>query len=106
MPARLILAMFATLAVAMFAAPFPAAARCGAKVVLYAAHWCPYCKKTESFLAANGVRYQRIEVADNPLAQRAMRTRFGTTSVPVVIVDGKHVVGFDERWLRRALCLR
>ncbi len=106
MPARLNLAMFAALAAAILAAPSAAEARCGSAVTLYAAYWCPYCKKTERFFSDHGVRYERVEISDNPLAQRAMRTRFGTTAVPVVVVDGKHVVGFDERWLRRALCLR
>ena len=97
--------MFALVVFAAIASP--AHANCGNQgVYLFSAHWCPACQATERFLTSNRVSYQRIEVTDNPRAQNFMRERFGTTAIPVVVVDGGYKLGYNSAWLQAALCLQ
>jgi glutaredoxin 3 len=102
----LTVALLAGLA-SIFLSAAPAEARCGSKgVVLYDAYWCPYCKQVKDLFARHGVRYRRIETTRNQQAQAEMMRRFGTVTVPVIVVDGTAVIGFDESRLRQLLCLR
>ncbi len=81
--------------------PFSGAkAGCGDSVTVYAQEGCPWCQKVENFLNENGVQYERIE-ADFGMTQRL----FGKRVVPVTIVDGIYIIGFNESSLRRVLCL-
>jgi glutaredoxin len=85
----------------------PVHANCGIRgVFVFSAYWCPACRATEQFLASYRVSYQRLEVTGNQQVQQFMREHFGTTAIPVVVVDGNHVLGYDAVWLREALCLR
>ena len=73
-------------------------------IYLFSAHWCRYCKETEAFLDKHRVAYRRIEVTKNPEAQKYMMENYGTTAVPVMVVDREHVVGYDLEWATDALC--
>lgn len=95
---------FFLLAHAAFVPIGSAKAACWQSVTVYAETGCPYCAKTEQFLSENGVQYERIEV-DNADVIDEIQQKFGARSVPVVVVDGRFVVGYDEAWLRQNLCL-
>ena len=85
----------------------PANASCGRDgVVLFAAYWCPYCRRAEIFLKAQQIPYRRIETSNNRRIQLFMLRQFGTTGVPVIVIDNSFRVGFDEGWLKKALCLQ
>ncbi len=77
-----------------------AKAGCGDSVTVYAREGCPWCEKVETFLNDNGVQYERIE-ADYEMTQRLFAKRV----VPVTVIDGIYIIGFNESALRRALCL-
>jgi glutaredoxin len=84
----------------------PANAQCGSQgVFVFGADWCPACRATEKFLAGNGVNYQRLEVTNNLPVQQFMREHFGSTAIPVVVIDGNVRLGYDPNWLRDALCI-
>jgi glutaredoxin len=85
----------------------PAHASCGSGgVFLFKAYWCPVCRVVEQFFASYGVTYRQIEVTDNAPAQEFMREHFGSTAIPVVVVDGNVNVGYNAEWLKDALCIR
>jgi glutaredoxin len=95
-----------TAAVLLATAVPPADAECGSRgVYIFSAYWCPVCRTTEQFLERYGVNYQRLETTNKPDVQEFMRHNFGTTAIPVVVVDSEFLVGFDAFWLRAALCI-
>ena len=66
------------------------------KVEIYSLPECIYCKKAKAYFKANNIKYEDINVKDNEKAQKEMEDISGQRSVPVIVVDKKVIVGFDE----------
>jgi glutaredoxin len=98
-------AVFLMLAMTTLLPVGQAEAACGTSVTVYAKEGCPFCEKTENFLNENGVEYTRLDVED-PDVLRELQQNYNTSYVPVVVVDGQHVIGNNIGWLRQVLCLR
>jgi len=65
-------------------------------VKVYTTGTCPYCTMVKEFLTQNGVAYDERRVDEDPDAyEEFIRLNVGR-SVPVTIVDGETVVGFDR----------
>ena len=73
------------------------------EVKVYSTPTCPWCKKAKQFLDANGVAYQDLNVAQDRAARDEMVKKSSQTSVPVIIIDGEIVVGFNEPVLKTKL---
>lgn len=85
--------------------PATAQAACGnGGVYVFETNSCPYCTKVKLILARHNVPYKTID-ATNPRARAFMIEKFNTVAVPVTVIDGSHVIGFNESQLRHRLCL-
>lgn len=77
------------------AAPAPSGAH---DVVLYTTSWCGWCRKTQAWLDAQGVSYVNKDVEDDPDAGAEMRELTGGDGgIPVVVIDGEVIQGYNER---------
>lgn len=86
------------------AAPRPSAPGPGARAVVYSAAWCAACKKTKAWLAEQGVAVEERDVDRDPRALSELVAIAGKNpSIPVTVVGGRAVGGFDPDELRRAL---
>ena len=74
-------------------------------VTIYTTHTCPWCRKTKEFFSKNKVKYREINVAEDQEAAQEMIKKSGQTGVPVSVIDGEVIIGFDEPRLRKALKL-
>lgn len=77
-----------------------------ASVKVYSTPTCPWCIKTKEFLKANKVAFTNIDVSTNKAAAQEMVKKSGQMGVPVIDIDGKILVGFDEGKLKSALNLK
>ena len=75
------------------------------KVKIYTTPTCVYCKMAKEFFKANNVQYEELDVAKDINARNEMIQKSGQMGVPVIEIDGKIVIGFDEPELRKALKL-
>jgi len=75
------------------------------KVVIYTIPTCPWCKKTKQFLKNNKVKFQNIDVSKNLAKKKDMIKKSGQEGVPVIDIDGKIIVGYDEKELKKLLKL-
>jgi glutaredoxin 3 len=75
------------------------------RVKLYSAPFCPYCKMARDFLVQHGVKFEEINVQEDPAGALEMIRKSGQTGVPVIDVDGRIIVGFDRQKLAEALGL-
>jgi glutaredoxin len=66
-----------------------------AEVVIYTAKWCGWCRKALDHLDSRGVSYRNRDIEDDPEASRDLRHLTGSTSIPVLEIDGELVRGFD-----------
>jgi len=80
------------------------------KVFLWALSTCMWCKKTKKFLDDNGVEYTYVfvdllEGEDRDKALEEVAKHNSSVSFPTILVNGKCIVGFDEKRIKEALCL-
>lgn len=70
-------------------------------VIVYSTPTCPWCKKAKEFLKKNNVKFKSVDVSSNSKAAQEMMKKSGQMGVPVIDVDGKIVIGFDEDKLKK-----
>lgn len=72
------------------------------EVLLYATDWCGYCKASREFFAANGIRYIEHDIEKSSVAL-AEHKKLGGNGVPLIVVGGEVVNGYNEAALRQLL---
>lgn len=74
------------------------------EVVLYTTSWCGWCDKTRAWLDAKGVEYVDKDVERDEDAALEMRELTGGDGgVPIVVIDGQVIRGFDQARMRKLL---
>lgn len=74
-----------------------------ATVKIYSTPTCPWCKKAKEFFKANNVKFTDVDVSADEAAQKEMVEKSGQMGVPVIEIDGKILVGFDQTKIEEAL---
>jgi glutaredoxin-like YruB-family protein len=74
-------------------------------VKIYSTESCIWCKKAKAFFKENKVKYTNIDVGNNQENVKKMVEISGQTGTPVIVVDKKVMVGFDEDKLKKLLKL-
>jgi len=72
-------------------------------VTLYTTPTCPYCHQVKGFLSQREVSFKEVDVSRDPQAAAEMVRISGQRGVPVTVVDGEAVVGYDPRRLEQLL---
>lgn len=67
-----------------------------AEVKVYSTSTCPYCVRLKEYLEHKNIDFQDIDVSSNRAAIQEMVRLTGQMGVPVVVIDGTVVVGFDK----------
>ena len=84
------------LAAAKAAAPSATAMSGSHDVVVYTTSWCGWCKKTRAWLDQQGVDYENRDVEANAEWAEEMHDLTGSGGVPVIVIDGEVIKGFDQ----------
>jgi len=72
-------------------------------VKIYTTPTCGYCHQARSFLDGLGVEYTEYDVSRDRAAAEEMVSMTGQMGVPVIVVDGEAVIGFDQSRLQTLL---
>lgn len=75
------------------------------KVIVYSTDSCPWCKKAEEYLKSNNVEFEVKNVAEDHDAAVEMVQKSGQQGVPVLDIDGKVIVGFNQMEIDSSLGL-
>jgi glutaredoxin-like YruB-family protein len=75
-------------------------------VKIYTTSACPFCNMVKGFLKTNDVKFEEINLENNPKAIDEMIKKSGQTGVPVLDVNGTVIVGFDVEKIKKALKLK
>ena len=68
-----------------------------AAVIIYSTLMCPFCMKAKNLMDSKGVVYEEIFVdKDQSKLTEMLEKSNGKRSVPQIIINGKHVGGFDD----------
>lgn len=68
-------------------------------VIMYGTDWCPYCKKARTYFKSNGINFIEYDIEKNDFAKR-MYDLLGGKGVPLILVHGKKLSGFDAQGFR------
>ena len=66
---------------------------------------CSWCKKAKAYFRENGVRFKEIDVSRDARAASDLVRKTGQMGVPVIEIDGRPIVGFDQAKIDRLLGL-
>ncbi|MDD4989089.1 MAG: glutaredoxin family protein [Candidatus Pacebacteria bacterium] len=75
-------------------------------VIIYSTPTCHYCHMAKEFFDTNGIKYTDKNAASDLAARKEAVEKSGQMGVPVIDIDGKIIVGFNESELRKALGIK
>lgn len=75
------------------------------RVIVYSSPTCVWCMRAKTYLRTRGVPFRDVDVSRDPAAARNLVRRTGQMGVPVIEVDGRPIVGFDQARIDTALGL-
>jgi glutaredoxin len=71
-------------------------------VEIYTSDSCIQCIKAKEFLKNNNIEYIEHNISKNSEDRRAL-IGMGYMSIPVTIINGEHVLGFDLNRMKKLL---
>jgi len=75
------------------------------RIVVYGTQTCPYCVQLKEFLKNNGVDFEDIDISVDPEKGQEVAEKTGQIGIPVIDIDGRFIVGFDQKTIKEALGL-
>ena len=72
------------------------------KVEIFSSDTCKYCVELKDYLKENNVEYIDYNISIDEEARRNL-IKLGYMSVPVTLINGNHVLGFDKLRIRQLL---
>ena len=75
------------------------------KVEIYSTPFCAYCKMAKEYFRQNNVPYTEYDVSKDVAKQQEMIVKTHQYGVPVIIINGQIVLGFDSAKINHILGL-
>jgi glutaredoxin len=72
------------------------------QVVMYSTDWCGYCKQARSLFKSAGVEYHEYNIEKSAEGLKQYKA-LGGRGVPLIIINGKILRGFDKGQILREL---
>lgn len=72
-------------------------------ITIYSTPTCHYCNEAKKFMKENNIAYTEHNVASDLEQRKIMVDKSGQLGVPVIEIDGKIMVGFEEGRFKEAL---
>ena len=76
------------------------------KVKMYSTTWCGFCAAARNFFEAHKIHYTKVDIEKNPKEAQEMMEKSGQMGVPVIDIDGKIIIGFDQPAIKKALKIK
>ena len=74
------------------------------KVVIYSTPTCTYCLMAKDFFREKGVEFEEIDVSGSEeKREELLKLTDGQMGVPVIVIDGTVVFGFDKNGIEELL---
>jgi len=67
-----------------------------AEVTIYTTPTCPWCHRAKAWLRDKKIRYREIDITSDRSGLDEMVNISGQTGVPVIVVGGEVIVGFNQ----------
>jgi len=65
------------------------------EVIVYSSNTCPHCVTAKEYLTEKGVSFIEKNIQTDAEARKELMQK-GIMAVPVLVIDGETIVGFDK----------
>ncbi|MCT4509931.1 MAG: glutaredoxin family protein [Tepidibacter sp.] len=65
------------------------------KIEIYSSNTCGYCDMAKDYFKKNNLKYIEYDISRD-VTHRKRLMNMGYTSVPVILIEGEEILGFDE----------
>ncbi len=72
-------------------------------IVVYSTPTCAYCNKAKQYFKENHIPFTDYNVARDQRKAEEMMRKSGQMGVPVIDINGKIIIGFNQPEIERAL---
>jgi glutaredoxin 3 len=72
-------------------------------IIVYGAPWCAFCHSAMQYFDQIGVKYNYIDVDQDPAKGMEAVEKSGQRGIPVIDINGEIIVGFDRPRIDTAL---
>ncbi|ADK79475.1 MULTISPECIES: glutaredoxin domain-containing protein [Sediminispirochaeta] len=72
-------------------------------ITIYTTPSCGYCVKAKEYFRGRGVNFTEYNVAQNMQKAEEMVKKSGQMGVPVIDINGRIIIGFNQSEIERAL---
>jgi glutaredoxin 3 len=66
------------------------------KVLIYTMTTCPYCQAAKKLLGKKGVRFEEINLDEQPERWTECEKKSGLSTVPQIFIGGRHLGGCED----------
>ena len=75
------------------------------EIKIYTTPTCKWCQKLKDWLKSKKIKYEERDISEsqNKTFRDELIQKSGQLAVPVIDIDGKILIGFDEKELEKAL---
>ena len=74
-----------------------------AQIKIYSLPTWPHCKEAKEYLSSKNLDFSVLNVAEDKDARDEMITLTNQRAVPVIVIDDKIIIGFDQHKIDSAL---
>ncbi|MCT4662608.1 MAG: glutaredoxin family protein [Tissierellales bacterium] len=71
-------------------------------ITIFTSSTCPYCISAKDYFKHKNIPFEEKNVSTDPSARKELMAK-GYMGVPVIIIDGEELIGFDEERLNKIL---
>jgi len=73
------------------------------RIIVFSTPNCGWCRKLKSYLREKGFKYRDVDISKDIKAADDMVRKTGQKGVPVTLINGRSIVGFNRNEIDRAL---
>ena len=66
------------------------------RITLYSTTYCTYCLAAKRLLNERKIGFEEINLSGDDAQIAAVKSNYGHSTVPIILLDGKLIGGFDE----------
>lgn len=74
------------------------------KVDIYTSSSCVYCHEAKEFFQENNIDFTEYNISDDIEARKTLMKK-GYRSVPLIVIDGEEILGFDKDEIEQKLSI-
>jgi len=73
------------------------------RIVVFSTPSCGWCRKVKTYLRDRGFNFRDVDISRDHKAAMDVQRRTGSTSVPVILINNRPIIGFNKAEIDRLL---